>query len=98
VNNIREVVINAQHGGFFEISYEAEALYRSILNITSPRWTQDDIPRDCSTLAHVVKLLGSKANTMYSTLKVVEIPADIEWNIHEYDGLEWVAEAHRTWS
>ena len=33
-----------------------------------------------------------------SRLKVVEIPDGIEWQIEEYDGKEWVAETHRTWS
>jgi len=28
----------------------------------------------------------------------VEIPDDVKWHIHEYDGLEHVAEDHRTWS
>jgi hypothetical protein len=28
---------------------------------------------------------------------VVEIPDGVEWEIAEYDGLEWVAEKHRTW-
>ena len=35
---------------------------------------------------------------VYSDLKVVEIPDDINWYIEEYDGLEHVAERHRTWS
>ena len=34
----------------------------------------------------------------FSDLKVVEIPDDVEWTIEEYDGREWVAEVHRTWS
>jgi len=34
----------------------------------------------------------------YSELKVVEIPDDVKWQLEEYDGLEWVAEKHRTWS
>lgn len=31
------------------------------------------------------------------TLSVVDVPDDVEWQIMEYDGLEWVAEKHRTW-
>lgn len=31
-------------------------------------------------------------------LTVVEIPDDVQWTIEEYDGNEWVAEVHRTWS
>lgn len=45
-----------------------------------------------------VKALGAKANGTYSELKVVEVPDDVEWHIHEYDGAEHVAENHRTWS
>jgi hypothetical protein len=97
MNNVREVVINIQYGGF-GLSDKAVELYKHKLNITDPKWTDYDIPRDCPTLVYVVKHLGPEAGTSYSTLKVVEIPADIEWNIHEYDGLEWIAEAHRTWS
>ena len=37
-------------------------------------------------------------NDGYSELKVVEIPDDVEYDIQEYDGNEWVAEKHRTWS
>ncbi len=25
------------------------------------------------------------------------IPDDVKWQIEEYDGLEWIAEKHRTW-
>jgi len=31
-------------------------------------------------------------------LKIVEVPDDANWYIAEYDGLEHVAERHRTWS
>jgi len=35
---------------------------------------------------------------LYDTaLKIVEIPADVDWVLMEYDGCEWVAEKHRTW-
>ena len=30
-------------------------------------------------------------------LKVVEIPDDVQYTIEKYDGVEWVAEVHRTW-
>lgn len=56
------------------------------------------LDRDDPVLVQVIQELGKAANTRYSDLKIVEIPADIEWQIEEYDGLEWVAEKHRTWS
>jgi len=49
-------------------------------------------------LVEVVETLGSAANGNYSNLKVVEIPDGVEWFVNEYDGLEHVAERHRTWS
>jgi hypothetical protein len=37
------------------------------------------------------------ANGAHANLKIVEVPPDVEWQIEEYDGNEWVAEKHRTW-
>lgn len=48
-------------------------------------------------LVQIVEELGEKANGRFSELGVVEIPDDVEWDINEYDGVEWVAEKHRTW-
>jgi hypothetical protein len=41
---------------------------------------------------------GTDVNGTYSDLKVVEIPENVNWYIEEYDGMEHVAERHRTWS
>lgn len=57
-----------------------------------------DLDRDDPILVQVVQELGVKASGRHAELKIVEIPADIEWQIEEYDGLEWVAEKHRVWS
>lgn len=54
--------------------------------------------RSDSALVQVVEELGEKANGFAAELAIVEIPDDVEWHIHEYDGLEHVAENHRTWS
>lgn len=56
-----------------------------------------DLPRDDPDLVAVVELLGPAANGEFAQLDVAEIPADVEWYIHEYDGSEYVAEKHRTW-
>jgi hypothetical protein len=62
--------------------------------IFSPR----EIPRDDPYLVQVVEQLGGKdASGRFATLKVVTIPADVQWQIEEYDGSEWVAEQHRIW-
>ena len=56
-----------------------------------------DLARDDPYLVQVVEELGDRANGRHAELKVVEIPANVDWEIDEYDGAEWVAEKHRTW-
>ena len=70
----------------------------------SPDFTEEtyfslyDIPRDSVELVQAVEELKEESNGGFSKLKVVEVPDDVDWTIEEYDGLEWVAEVHRTWS
>jgi len=90
-----KVVINACHGGF-GLSEKALKMYRAKVN--NPDVDYYDIDRDDPVLVRLVEELGDEVNTRYSELKIVEIPDGIEWTVCEYDGLEWVAEAHRTWS
>jgi hypothetical protein len=56
------------------------------------------LERTDTALIQVVEELGKEANGWCSSLKVVEIPDDVEWEIHEYDGWESVHEKHRVWS
>ena len=44
-----------------------------------------------------VEALGEEANGPHAKLRIVEFPDDIEWEIEEYDGIERIAEKHRTW-
>ena len=53
--------------------------------------------RDDPLLVQVVKELGRAASGECAKLVIVEIPDDAEWEIEEYNGVEWVAEKHRTW-
>jgi hypothetical protein len=48
-------------------------------------------------LVEVVEELGEKASGQFADLEIIEIPDDVEYTIQEYDGVEWVAEKHRTW-
>lgn len=62
-------------------------------------WSDQDILRDDPVLVRVVEELGGDAaGGAAADLKVVRIPANVSWIIQDYDGLEWVAERHRTWS
>lgn len=57
-----------------------------------------DIARDDPVLVQVVEELGKDACSRFADLRIVEIPYEVKWHIAEYDGLEHVAEDHRTWS
>ena len=57
-----------------------------------------DLERDDPILVKVVEELGKKANGTFADLKVVNVPDGVKWQVEEYDGSEWVAEIHRSWS
>ena len=92
-----KIVINRCHGGF-GLSAEAESKYKELAGITDPNFYSRNIPRDDEHLIAVVELMGTAASNKYSELKIVDVPDDVNWYVEEYDGKEWVAERHRTWS
>jgi hypothetical protein len=49
-------------------------------------------------LIAVIEEMKEEANSWAADIRIVEVPDDAKWHIHEYDGLEHVAEDHRTWS
>jgi hypothetical protein len=95
---MQKIVINQRHGSF-GLSDKAMELYKILVGIPSANPFYDhELDRDSPQLVQIVEQLGERANARYSQLKVVQIPDGVEWTICEYDGMEWVAEAHRTWS
>jgi len=92
-----KVVINTCYGGF-GLSEESLEDYKKRKNITDENFYHWDIPRDCPDLVAKVEEGGTDVDGIYSELKVVDVPDDVNWFIHEYDGMEHVAERHRTWS
>lgn len=71
--------------------------------IRDDHWYADqDIKRDDPILIGIIKELGlKKAGGNYSVFEIIEIPDDVPedgWIIQDYDGMEWVAERHRTWN
>ncbi len=95
---MRTIVINRKYGGF-GLSDLACQLYSDHIDTTLDwvPWNVWSIRRDDPVLVQIVRDLGAKANGAYSDLHLVDIPADVEWQIDEYDGWEWIAEKHRTW-
>ena len=66
-------------------------------------WEQhaiDSRPEDRTDpdLVAVVETLGEAANGRHAKLRIIEIPDGVNWEIDEYDGMESVKEAHRSWS
>lgn len=59
---------------------------------------QGDIKRNDPILVQVVEDLGDEAGDKFASLKVVEIPDGVDYEIDKYDGLEHIAERHNTWS
>lgn len=90
-----KIVINVCFGGF-GLSPEALAAYEARTGKTDVY--DRDIARDDFDLVAIVEEMGAAANNRYSSLNIVEIPDDVQWEIKEYDGNEHVAEVHRTWS
>jgi hypothetical protein len=94
---MQKIVINTDFGGF-GLSDQALDLYKILTGIPSiEEISYWEIPRDNAILVQIVEQLGDRADGHYSTLKIVEIPAGVEWHIAGYDGLEHIAENHRTW-
>ena len=94
-DGVRKVIINACHGGFglSKKAYDYIGLtwddYGSCCN--------DYELRDLKLLVDCIEQLGDEASGGFAELKVIEIPAAVEWEIDEYDGWEKIHEKHRVW-
>ena len=71
--------------------------YGPMIMVKGKHWYDKDIARDDPILVTLVHELGKVANGEHARLKVVRVPADVDWQIEEYDGKEWISEKHRTW-
>ena len=88
----QKVVIHTTYG-VFELS-KAVTDYMGIEPSHGEVHYGEGIRRDDPKLVAAVEALGPEAED----LRVVEVPPGVEWEIKDYDGQEWVAERHRTWS
>jgi len=88
-----KIVINQKYGGF-GLSKEAY----EFLGLEWDGYGFDmDENRADPKLVECVETLGERVNGVCAGLKVLDIPDDVEWEIQEYGGREWIAEKHRTW-
>lgn len=66
---------------------------KNVISASDEKWRTDD------DLINLLEEKGSKyVSGPCSCLKIVEIPDDVEWEVEEYDGSEWISEKHRTWN
>ena len=59
---------------------------------------EGDVARNDPALIQAIEELGDAANGQFAEIAIVDIPDDVEYTIEEYDGMEHIAEVHRTWS
>jgi hypothetical protein len=97
LKGLQYIVINDCYGGF-GLSERAKRAYMSMAGIKGNDFSDRDIPRNDPYLVKIIKEMGMAANGDHANLKIVEVPGDVEWLVQDYDGAEWVAEKHRTWS
>jgi hypothetical protein len=99
----RKIVINTCYG-VFGLSIEAEKMLAKKKGFDSrSEWNRSHRSsdlcefRDDPDLIEIVETMGDASYSPCAKLSIVTIPADVEWQIEDYDGAEWVAEKHRTW-
>ncbi|MFA5048596.1 MAG: hypothetical protein WC516_06250 [Patescibacteria group bacterium] len=101
-----EIVINACYGGF--------SVSKAVYDELGLKWDGygyidgetlglkdkfGDSYRTNKQLINAIKKVGlKKASGKFASLKIIEIPNNIEWEIDEYDGIETVHEKHDVWS
>ena len=97
-----KIVINTRFGGF-GLSFLGEEEYRKRTGKYSndAYWEsliEKEHPfRTDPTLVAMVEEDSKLYSGRSADLRVVEVPADVDWYIVDYDGQEHVAEKHRTW-
>ena len=89
-----KIVINTCWGGF-GVSDSGSIEYNRRTGVyLGSDW---DISRTDPTLVAMVEEDSKLYSGRSADLRVVEVPADVDWYIVDYDGQEHVAEKHRTW-
>jgi len=95
----KKIIVNACFGGF-GLSKAAFKAFTQAKGITQMK--KDDVlwilDRSDPILVDIVERMGDAANGEYSKLVIIEIPADVDWQIGEYDGYEQVEERHMVWT
>ncbi len=94
-----KIVINKCFGGFglSKLAVEKIAQRKGVDASAVDEYDIKSEGRADPDVVAVVEELGRDADGRFAELKVVEIPDGVRWFISEYDGIEHIAETHRTW-
>lgn len=89
-----KILINNKYGGFGF----SEQFIRELEKRTGKKFNTFKCERTDLDVIELFEEWGTrKSSGGYASLKLIEIPDDVDWVIEQYDGVEWVAEVHRTW-
>jgi len=104
-----KIIINCNHS-VFGVSKKAvlrmcelgsEHAKAEVAHNDSNHYYLSGISRADPILVQIIEELKYEANATCPwgscKLAAIDIPDDVKWEIKEYDGLEYVAEKHRTW-
>ena len=96
---MQTIVINRCFGGFgLSAIGQAEYKTRTGMDVSGTfQFLDDDIGRTCPALVAMVTEDSGLYSGRSAELKVVEIPDGVSFHVSSYDGLEHIAENHRTW-
>lgn len=90
---MKKIVINVCYGGFSL----SKKVFKE-LGVEWDGWGYIGFSRDDEELIRAIEKVGVvESSGKFAELKIIEIPDDVEWEIDDYDGIEHVAEVHRTW-
>jgi hypothetical protein len=87
-----KIVINKAYGGY-QLSKKA---YKELGLKWDGYGNAFSNDRTNQKLVAVVEKLGRRAGYL-SELEIVEIPDGVDWELNDYDGIEWVSEKHLNW-
>ena len=98
--DIQYTPVSMKDADMFSTAFDTVELPEDMSNEWYVEHVIDSRPDDRTDpdLIAVVQKLKKKANGNCAELHIVEIPDDVNYSIEEYDGIEHIAEVHRTWS
>ncbi len=88
---MQKIVVNKTFGGF--------QLTDEMMDYIGYKKTSEyDKCWDASrTDPKLIEFLETTPPEKHGTLGICYVPDDVDWEIEEYDGREWVSEIHRCW-